>query len=105
MRTALSMILLIAAGCFLIACGQGGTGGAGLGGSSSVPMSDGVPDEVISPIPRFATLTRNIRTRRGEKVQARYPNKQWYGAKIIRFAQGKCECSNGRLGCHCCCDL
>ena len=44
MRTALSMILLIAAGCFLIACGQGGTGGAGLGGSSSVPMSDGVPE-------------------------------------------------------------
>ena len=34
-------------------------------------MSDGVPDEVISPIPRFATLTRNIRTRRGEKVKIR----------------------------------
>ena len=36
-------------------------------------MSDGVPDEVISPIPRFATLTRNIRTRRGEKVRIRVP--------------------------------
>ncbi len=38
-----------------------------------VAMSDGVPDEVISPIPRFATLTRNIRTRRGEKVRIRVP--------------------------------
>ena len=38
-----------------------------------VATSDGVPDEVISPIPRFATLTRNIRTRCGEKVRIRVP--------------------------------
>eukprot|EP00954_Amorphochlora_amoebiformis_P017171 1317406-Amorphochlora_amoeboformis.AAC.2 len=33
-----------------------------------VAISDYVPDELINPHPRFATLTANIRTRRGSKV-------------------------------------
>jgi len=32
-----------------------------------------IPDDVISPHPRFATLTRNIRLRRGKKVDIRVP--------------------------------
>jgi len=39
-------------------------------------MSDDVPDEIISPNPRFAALTRNIRIRRGSKVDIRVPIKR-----------------------------
>ena len=35
--------------------------------------SDSVPDELITPIPRFHTLTRNIRARRGSKVSVDVP--------------------------------
>lgn len=38
-----------------------------------VAESDYVGDEVINPHPRFATLTRNIRKRRGRKVDIRVP--------------------------------
>ncbi len=31
------------------------------------------PDYIINPHPRFAALTRNIRTRRGEKVNIKVP--------------------------------
>ncbi len=44
MRTALSTTLLVAASCVLIACGEGAPGGAGSGGSSSAPISGGVPE-------------------------------------------------------------
>ena len=41
----------------------------------SAPYSDSVfvPDIVINPHPRFATLTNNIRSRRGRKVDMRIP--------------------------------
>uniref|UniRef100_A0A7S3YWG9 Glutamate--cysteine ligase n=1 Tax=Lotharella globosa TaxID=91324 RepID=A0A7S3YWG9_9EUKA len=38
-----------------------------------VAKSEYVPDELINPHPRFATLTANIRTRRGSKVDIRVP--------------------------------
>mmetsp|Transcript_16796 Transcript_16796/g.23526 ORF Transcript_16796/g.23526 Transcript_16796/m.23526 type:complete len:841 (-) Transcript_16796:220-2742(-) len=38
-----------------------------------VALSLYVPDELINPHPRFATLTANIRTRRGSKVDIRVP--------------------------------
>lgn len=38
-----------------------------------VALSDYVPDSCINPHPRFATLTQNIRTRRGSKVDIRVP--------------------------------
>ncbi len=38
-----------------------------------VALSSYLPDQMISPHPRFATLTRNIRKRRGEKVCIRMP--------------------------------
>eukprot|EP00466_Bigelowiella_natans_P001693 jgi/Bigna1/41713/e_gw1.55.11.1 len=38
-----------------------------------VAKSQYVPDELINPHPRFATLTENIRTRRGSKVDIRVP--------------------------------
>mmetsp|Transcript_21659 Transcript_21659/g.53027 ORF Transcript_21659/g.53027 Transcript_21659/m.53027 type:complete len:842 (-) Transcript_21659:297-2822(-) len=38
-----------------------------------VAKSDYVPDDLINPHPRFATLTANIRTRRGSKVDIRVP--------------------------------
>mmetsp|Transcript_962 Transcript_962/g.1358 ORF Transcript_962/g.1358 Transcript_962/m.1358 type:complete len:854 (-) Transcript_962:240-2801(-) len=38
-----------------------------------VAKSDYVSDELINPHPRFATLTRNIRMRRGSKVDIRVP--------------------------------
>ncbi|DBA00576.1 TPA: hypothetical protein N0F65_007705 [Lagenidium giganteum] len=39
----------------------------------AVAVSDYVPDTVINPHPRFATLTRNIRKRRTRKVDIRVP--------------------------------
>lgn len=36
-------------------------------------QSEYVPDYIINPHPRFAALTRNIRARRGEKVNIRVP--------------------------------
>jgi glutamate--cysteine ligase catalytic subunit len=36
-------------------------------------QSEYVPDYVINPHPRFAALTRNIRARRGEKVNIKIP--------------------------------
>lgn len=41
------------------------------GGDAS--QSNFVPDEAINPFPRFKTLTRNIRVRRGSKVDIRVP--------------------------------
>jgi len=38
-----------------------------------VANSECIPDEVINPHPRFATLTRNIRERRGANVDIRMP--------------------------------
>ena len=38
-----------------------------------VALSQYMPDEIINPHPRFATLTRNIRTRRGSKVNVLMP--------------------------------
>lgn len=42
------------------------------------------PDEAIYPAhPRFRTLTRNIRERRGEKVAINVPSKfEFYGLKV-----------------------
>lgn len=41
----------------------------------SAPHSQSIytPDYIINPHPRFAALCRNIRTRRGEKVNIRVP--------------------------------
>lgn len=36
-------------------------------------LSEYVPDNIVNPHPRFAALTRNIRTRRTEKVDIRVP--------------------------------
>lgn len=36
-------------------------------------MSDFIPDSIINPHPRFAALTRNIRSRRGCKVDIQVP--------------------------------
>ncbi len=36
-------------------------------------QSEYVPDYIINPHPRFGALVRNIRSRRGEKVQIRVP--------------------------------
>mmetsp|Transcript_32634 Transcript_32634/g.104069 ORF Transcript_32634/g.104069 Transcript_32634/m.104069 type:complete len:803 (+) Transcript_32634:151-2559(+) len=43
----------------------------GVGGPAA--ESEMIPDAVINPHPRFATLTRNIRTRRGSKVKIEVP--------------------------------
>ncbi|XP_065197104.1 LOW QUALITY PROTEIN: glutamate--cysteine ligase catalytic subunit-like [Sycon ciliatum] len=40
---------------------------------SSVSRSAFFPDEAINPHPRFSTLTRNIRTRRGSKIAIHVP--------------------------------
>lgn len=45
----------------------------GLKPHGSVAESYFLPDELINPHPRFATLTRNIRLRRGKKVDIRLP--------------------------------
>ena len=43
------------------------------GAYQSVSESDYIVDEIIGAHPRFATLSRNIRTRRGAKVDIRIP--------------------------------
>jgi glutamate--cysteine ligase catalytic subunit len=43
------------------------------GFSAPYSQSEYVPDHVINPHPRFAALVRNIRTRRGSKVNIRVP--------------------------------
>ena len=43
------------------------------GGESNISQSLYAPDGCINPHPRFATLTRNIRLRRGAKVQIQIP--------------------------------
>ncbi|KAH9256149.1 hypothetical protein BASA81_005937 [Batrachochytrium salamandrivorans] len=42
-------------------------------GTNQVSQSLFIPDECINPHPRFATLVRNIRKRRGEKVDIHMP--------------------------------
>lgn len=39
----------------------------------AISLSDYVPDACINPHPRFAALVRNIRSRRGRKVDIRVP--------------------------------
>merc|ERR1719281_1148530 len=41
--------------------------------NGDIAQSIFVPDEIITPHPRFHTLTRNIRRRRGGKVEIRRP--------------------------------
>eukprot|EP00601_Ochromonadales_sp_CCMP2298_P025617 CAMPEP_0173290756 /NCGR_PEP_ID=MMETSP1143-20121109/11746_1 /TAXON_ID=483371 /ORGANISM="non described non described, Strain CCMP2298" /LENGTH=1044 /DNA_ID=CAMNT_0014229861 /DNA_START=142 /DNA_END=3271 /DNA_ORIENTATION=- len=45
------------------------------GGPFSAPHSQSafIPDDIINPHPRFAALTRNIRARRGQKVDIQVP--------------------------------
>ncbi|KAJ1442937.1 glutamate-cysteine ligase-domain-containing protein, partial [Ochromonadaceae sp. CCMP2298] len=45
------------------------------GGPFSAPHSQSafIPDDIINPHPRFAALTRNIRARRGQKVDIQLP--------------------------------
>lgn len=38
-----------------------------------ISLSDYIPDACINPHPRFAALVRNIRSRRGKKVDIRVP--------------------------------
>jgi len=45
----------------------------GLKPQGPVSTSFFLPDELINPHPRFATLTRNIRKRKGRKVDIRFP--------------------------------
>jgi hypothetical protein len=74
-----------------------------------VAMSDYVPDDMISPHPRFATLTRNIRKRRGENVCIRVPlfqdtktaaAAQAHTAKVRAHRPGMCAAAHRMvLGC------
>ena len=53
-------------------------------------MSNWVPDECTNPHPRFQTLTKNIRLRRGEKVDVRIPifiDKETFSRKSKRRAE------------------
>ena len=54
------------------------------GGASS--LSGLVPDQCINPHPRFGTLTANIRSRRGGKVDIRMP--LFRDARTPEFAEG-----------------
>ena len=53
--------------------GVGDSAGPGLENKGPVAASSLVPDAVINPHPRFGTLTRNIRSRRGATVDIRAP--------------------------------
>jgi len=53
--------------------GVGDSAGLGLENKGPVAASSLVPDAVINPHPRFGTLTRNIRSRRGATVDIRAP--------------------------------
>ncbi|KAJ8609967.1 hypothetical protein CTAYLR_008091 [Chrysophaeum taylorii] len=59
-----------------------------------------VPDEVINPHPRFGTLTRNIRSRRGDKVKIEVP--LFKDAKT-RDDDDKIEMDAMAFGMGCCC--
>merc|ERR1719492_204796 len=48
-----------------------------------VAQSDYVADEIINPHPRFATLTRSIRKRRGKKVDIRVPVFQDENTEVV----------------------
>ena len=68
---------------------------------SAAAAEEDASDSDVEPA-EPVVLAGSRKFRSGEKVQAKYPpNKQWYGATIKTFAQGQCECSNGRLG-YCC---
>mmetsp|Transcript_4851 Transcript_4851/g.15202 ORF Transcript_4851/g.15202 Transcript_4851/m.15202 type:complete len:777 (+) Transcript_4851:70-2400(+) len=53
--------------------GVGDSAGPNLPLGGPFASSEMVPDDVINPHPRFGTLTRNIRTRRGSKVHVEIP--------------------------------
>lgn len=58
-------------------------------------LSDAVPDAVINAHPRFGTLTRNIRTRRGSKVDIQIPAENEGEPPI------KMDCMAYGMGCCC----
>ena len=69
------------------------------GGASA--DSSSVPDALITPIPRFHTLTRNIRARRGSKVNAKVP--LFRDAKTPADAPPFIEMDAMAYGMGCCC--
>ena len=70
------------------------------GGPSAA--SDSVPDALITPIPRFHTLTRNIRARRGSKVQIKVPMMRDTHTDEASAARG-IEMDAMAYGMGCCC--
>ena len=61
-----------------------------------------VPDAAISPIPRFAALTKNIRERRGSKVDIRVPMFKDRATPAEALAEGiKMDCMAYGMGCCC----
>jgi glutamate--cysteine ligase catalytic subunit len=57
-----------------------------------------VPDEIINPHPRFATLTKNIRERRGRKIDINIPI---FMDSLTRFVC--CLFISYDFFCFCCC--
>jgi len=65
-----------------------------------VAKSQYVPDELINPHPRFATLTENIRTRRGSKVDIRVP---LFKDKNTKKGESQIHMDAMAFGMGCCC--
>mmetsp|Transcript_55041 Transcript_55041/g.141702 ORF Transcript_55041/g.141702 Transcript_55041/m.141702 type:complete len:552 (+) Transcript_55041:3-1658(+) len=63
-----------------------------------VSLSDSVPDQCINPHPRFATLTANIRSRRGSKVDIRVPTFQ---DEKTEESEIHMDCMAYGMGCCC----
>lgn len=71
------------------------------GGPSS--ESDAVPDAVINGHPRFGTLTANIRSRRGSKVDIRMPQFQDVNTELVDGVVPDIEMDCMADGMGCCC--
>jgi len=71
------------------------------GGPAS--MSDSVPDTVINEHPRFGTLTANIRSRRGSKVDIRQPRFQDVNTPLVDGMVPDIEMDCMAYGMGCCC--
>lgn len=70
--------------------------------NGSVSLSDTVPDEIINSHPRFATLTENIRERRGEKVYINMPLFPDKNTKKEDLEKGiVMDCMGYGMGCCC----
>lgn len=67
-----------------------------------VTQSESVPDGMITPIPRFHALTRNIRQRRGSKVDIRVPLYKDSYTDPVELARG-IEMDAMGYGMGCCC--